>query len=373
MEESIMKKQKTKKRQLMFSLMLIGCLCLSVFVLSCTALMAENKVNVAYELRMNGHADSALVMLDEIILANPDHAVAYYERARAKKHIMGATKAKPDMTGIISDAARACELDPDNLIYAYFCANAKFLAVYIDLMMGIEDVEVKLDEALLEFERTLELQDCFASSLITLTEVNAMLGGEYGADFAKAEYYAELLEKCNPDEGLRARALLLPDEASLLEYWLETYESHEACAVASEELGRAYLLEGDLENGKKYIDEAISLDSDNKYLILDLARATMANAMQNADKDLGVQAVAIFQEFLDLNPDAPASLKAYTYRWMAVVSANIIDDQANATKYEEKMDKLDPFCSRAFGAPSMGLFVPPDVLPGFVGYYSRPF
>ena len=78
-----MKKKKLKKRPLMLSVMLVGCLSLSVFVLSCEGLKADNKVNDAYEIRMAGHADSAIVILDKFIQENPENAVAYYERARA--------------------------------------------------------------------------------------------------------------------------------------------------------------------------------------------------------------------------------------------------------------------------------------------------
>ncbi len=368
-----MKKQKSKKKPIILSLMIVGCLSLSVWMLSCNGLKADNKVIDAYELRMAGHADSAVVMLDNFILENPENAVAYYERARAKKHIMKAGQGKFSIDEIIVDADKACELDPENLIYAYFCAHAKFLTVYIDLMQGKEDVKAKLDDALLAFDKTLELQACLPSSLITLTEINLMLAGEYGGDSTKAEYYAKVLEDCDPNEGLRARALYLNDEASLLEYWLKAYESHEASAIVSEELGRAYLITGDLENGKKYIEESVSLNPDNSIILIDLARASMMNAMQSGNKDYGMQAVESFKEYLELNPNAPGPIKAYVYRWMSKIYERVIGDQELADTYAEKEDELDPFCSRASGSPSLGLFVPPDVLSANVKYYSRPY
>ena len=62
-----MKKQKSKKKPIILSLMIVGCLSLSVLMLSCNGLKADNKVIDAYELRMAGHADSAVIVLDNFM------------------------------------------------------------------------------------------------------------------------------------------------------------------------------------------------------------------------------------------------------------------------------------------------------------------
>ena len=124
---------------------------------------------------------------------------------------------------------------------------------------------------------------------------------------------------------------------------------------------------------KKYIDEAVRLNPENSFIIIDLARASMMNAMQTQDKDLAQGAIDEFKRFLELNPKAPRPVKAYVYGGMGMICARIIGDQDLADKYFEKKDQADPFCSRASGAPNMGLFVPPDVMPDRIGYYSRPF
>lgn len=366
-----MKTKKKKTENMMSAYFLAGILCLSFAFLSCTG-QKTDVVQQAYELRLDGYADSAIVVLDNIILEDPENASAYYERARARKHIMKGT-GQYGITDILADAEKACELDPGNVIYAHFCANAKFLDVYIDLMQGQEEVEAKLDDAILEFERTLELKPCFAPSLITLIEIYTWLVDESEVDYAKAEHYVGLLDQCDPIEGLIGQALLLPNEKKLLKFWLNEYESHEANAIIAENLGRAYLLDGDVENGKKYIEEAVSLNPDNSIILLDLARACLMNAMQSQDKELGTQAVEAFKEYLEQDPRAPGPVKAYTYGMMALCSARILEDQALADEYMAQKEALDPFCSRASGAPGMALFAPPDVLVDDIGYYSRPF
>jgi tetratricopeptide (TPR) repeat protein len=363
---------KMKKTKMMLVLMLGGAICLSWISMSCTFLQAKDKVTQAYELRMDGHADSALLLLDEIILSEPDNAKAYYERARAGKHLMLAA-GKQDIEPIIADAAKASELDPESEIYAYFSARMKFLAVYIDIMQGKEEVSEKLDDAIVAFERVLELDPCCASVLVSLTEIYAMLPPEMGGEQEKAVFYSNKLSTCNAIQGLRADALLLDEENGLLEFWLEEYEANETNAIISEELGRAYLLAGDMENGKKYIEETISLDPETNIILIDLGRAYAMTAMQSSDKAMAEKAIEIFQQYIELEPDAPAPVKAFAYGMMSLSCKRILGDEVRGNEFAEKKDALDPFCSRAFGSPGMELFVRPDVLSDDVEYYSRPF
>lgn len=363
---------KMKKTKMMLVLMLGGMICLSWITMSCAFLQAKDQVTQAYELRMDGHADSALLLLDEIILAEPDNAKAYYERARAGMHLMLAA-GEPHIEPIIADAAKASELDPESEIYAYFSARMKFLAVYLDIMQGKEEVKQKLDDAIAAFERVLELDPCCASVLVSLTEINAMLPPEMGGEPEKAVFYSNKLSTCNAIQGLRADALLLDEENGLLEFWLDEYEANEPNAIITEELGRAYLLAGDMENGKKYLEESISLNPEMNMILLDLGRAYAMTAMQSSDKEMAEKAIETFQQYIELEPDAPAPVRAFAYGMMALSCVRILGDEERGNEYSEKKDALDPFCSRAFGSPGMELFVKPDVLSDNIGYYSRPF
>lgn len=361
-----------KKRTGIIALMVLSVLSLCWTGLSCTFLKAQDKVTSAYELRMSGHADSAITVLNDIVNNEPDNALAYYELSRAKMHMMLGT-GEYGIEEIIADAARANELDNDNAAFAYMEASYKFLDVYIQLMQGNEDIEEKLKLSVNAYEDVLAIMPCCPAVLITLTEIHSMLPEEMGGDKATSEHYCLLLESCDPEESLKAKALMLDNESDLLEYWVEAYGQAGENALISEELGRAYLMNGDIDNAKKYLYEAHSLKPEKDIVLIDLARAMMMQAMQEQDKELAGEALGVFEEYLEEYPDAPGPLKAYAYRMMAMVSGRILGNADLAEEYNLKKELCDPFCSRAFGAPSMALFVEPGVMPEGTGYYSRPF
>jgi hypothetical protein len=54
---------------------------------SCTGQKLDKTVQQAYELRMNGQADSAKVLLEQVIAEDSTNAAALYELARTEHHI----------------------------------------------------------------------------------------------------------------------------------------------------------------------------------------------------------------------------------------------------------------------------------------------
>jgi len=368
-----MKNIKKSERIIVMILMLTGVIFLSFYATSCTDTYSRNNSVVdAYELRMDGKADSAVVLLSKVILDEPDNAMAYYELARTKTHLM-LGGGKYQIGEIIENSSKACELDPDNLAYAFFDANTKFLDVYIDLMRGKEGISDKLDISLAAFKKALAIDSCNTSMLITVTEINSMLPPEYGGSREEAIKYAGLTADCNQIEGLKAYAFTLPADGNLLNYWLEIYDTYDANATILEELGRAYLLEGELEKGRQYIEEAIAMDAEKSILYIDLGRAYMMNAMENQNHDTGAEAIRMYQRYISSNPDATNPMKAYLYRMIAVTGKRITGNEELANNFMKKQEETDPFCSRAFGAPSPNLFIPPDEIPTASAYYSRPF
>lgn len=353
-------------------ILLTGTLFMCWNMTSCTLLKAENQVNTAYDLRMNGHADSAVILLNNIIKDDPENASAYYELARAKMHILLSGR-KYVIKDIIADASKASELDPDNEAFAYFKAKTTFLNVYMQLMQGSNDVQADFQASVDAFEDVLKIEACCPSVLISLTEIYSMLPEEMGGNRTKAETYAAKLESCDPVQGLKATALLQPNEEELLNYWIDAYENNEENAVISEELGRAYLMNGDIESAKKYMQEAHRLNPENCMVLIDLGRATMMLAMESQDKKMGEDAINVYQEYLTEYPDAPDPMKAYIYGMMGLTCNRIIGNQTLADEYISQKNALDPFCSRAFGSPSLALFVAPGEMYEGTGYYSRPF
>jgi len=368
-----MKTKKKKTKNLMSVYFLAGILCLSFSFLSCTGQKTDDVAQLAYDLRVSGHADSAIAVLNVALESNPENAAAWYELARAKHHALLAGQ-KYEISEIVANASEASVLEPGNVVYAYYEGTIKFLDVYMDLMRGKEEVREKMLASNEAFERALKADACYAPAMITLIEINAMLSEEEGGDYTKAETYVAQLNKCSPVNGLKGQVFLLPEDASLVEFWQAAYEANPGEATVADELGRAWLLDGDIENGRKFIEEAVSLDPDKSSALIDLGRAMLMFAREDPEnaKSLAVDAIAAFQQYLDMNPDAPGSIKAYTYKTMSRAS-KMSGDESKAEEYGAKANELDPFRSRASGSPSEYLYIAPGVVPENTNYFSRPF
>ena len=368
-----MKTKKKKNKNLMSAYFLAGILCISFSFLSCIEQKADDVVQQAYDLRISGHADSAIAVLNVTLESDPGNAAAWYELARAKHHALLAGQ-KYEISEIVANASEASVLEPGNVAYAYYEGIIKFLDVYMDIMRGKEEVKEKMLASGEAFEKALKVDACYAPALITLIEINAMLPPEMGGDYQKAENYAAQLNECSPVNGLKGQVFLLPEDASLVEFWQIAYEANPGDATVAEELGRAWLMDGNIINGRQFIEEAVSLDPDKSSVFLDLGRATTMFAMRDSAnaKSLAVDALTAFQQYLDMNPDAPGSIKAFTYQMMARAS-NILGDESKAEEYGAKTKELDPFRSRASASPPEYLFVAPGIVPENTTYFSRPF
>ena len=368
-----MKTKKKKTKNMMSAYFLTGILYLSFSFLSCTGQKTDDVAQQAYDLRISGHADSAIAVLNAALESNPENAAAWYELARAKHHAVLAGQ-KYEISEIVANASEASVLEPGNIIYAYYEGNIKFLDVYMDIMRGKEDVKEKMLTSNEALEKTLKIDACYTPALVTLIEINTMLPAEMGGDYQKAENFVVQLDECSPLNGLKGQVFLLPEDASLVEFWQTAYEANPDEATVAEELGRAWLLEGNIENGRKFIEEAVSRDPDKSPALIDLGRAIVMSAMRDSDnaKSLAVDAIAAFQQYLDMNPDAPGSIKAYIYKMMSRAS-KMSGDESKAEEYAAKANELDPFRSRISGSPSECLYVAPGVVPENGNYFSRPF
>jgi ferric-dicitrate binding protein FerR (iron transport regulator) len=72
-----------------FSLVAMGIIFLIFFVgiISCTGQKTNNEVFEAYNLRINGHADSAHLLLEQITNENSENAQAWYELCRTTQQL----------------------------------------------------------------------------------------------------------------------------------------------------------------------------------------------------------------------------------------------------------------------------------------------
>lgn len=342
-------------------------------LLSCKGPEVDKTVIEAYELRMNGKADEAKAMLEQVISDEPDNALAHYELARTKYHIMLSALKELEITleDMRQSIDKAIENDPDNVIYPFFAARVAFFPAYMALQRNQPEAKEKVAKLCSIYESVLKLKPDYHEAMLHLVEIYGLLPEDMGGDKAKAEEYAQKLEEMNEIFGAKARAILLPDEADIVDYWQKVLEKQEGNAEVFKDLGRAYFLKDRAEEGTKCFEEAVQIDPEQNVLILDLARYYAMTMRDETKREAaGPMAEKMFRRYLDSEPILP--LKAFALRMLANLK-RIMGDKEEAKALREEVDTIDPFVSKAFGVPTPDLFIPPGEIYRGHRYLFFPF
>lgn len=339
---------------------------------TCNANIAQK----AYELRMGGNADAALVLVEEAVEENPDNAAAWYELARTKAHIgLGNPRSMIEgMKAMQTAAEKAAELEPDNLIYAIWKAGACGTSAYIALKQQAPDAKDKIQEYVSACEYVLELKPDYHEARLALVEYLSMLSPEMGGDPVKAETYAKELEKADAVFGAQARELMLPEDSDLIAFWQKVLKKNPNNADVLDRLGKAYFYEQKPEKGIEYLKQAIKLDAGKNTLHLDIARYYMYQAMRDQEKlkELAPKMNAAFEAYINSKPTPVKPMLAYAKGWQGQIKSRS-GDKEGGDKLREEAKALDPNYSKATGVPGQNLFIPPDQIPRGFSYYTRPF
>jgi len=357
------------------SVMAIGIagLCLSLMFWSCTSQKTLNPAQQAYELRINGNADSARVLLEQALAADSTNAAAWYELARTKHHIgLGNPRALfENLENLHQTIARAVEYDPDNVTYSFYNGYVSYCVAFAYLMMGQPDAVLRVAEVVSAYEDVLNLKPDYFEAKLYLVEVLG-LPAKMGGDSTQAEAYVQQLEAAGATYAAKARELRLPEDADRISFWQAVVEKNPGNADAIEQLGKAYLYQENSEQGTKYLEEAMNADPERELLILDLARYYLMAGMQDSAKRETVLPLAekFIQKYLETDPISP--LKAYAYELSAKAKFGLGDNEtANALR--EEAGAIDPNFSKAFGVPPAILFEKPNEISHYHTYFFRPF
>jgi len=343
---------------------------------SCAAQPFDKKVQQAYELRMNGQADSAKVILKQVLSKDSTNAAAWYELARLKHH-MGLNSPRDLIDGmavIQQTVQRAVDNDPDNVIYQFYLANIRFTNLYIALKMEKDEAKTNLTKVVECFNSVLALEpDCHQAKL-SLIELYAKLPTEMGGDMSVAEKYAQEFEAADIALKSKAKELVLPNDSSRVGFWQPIISLHQPNAEVFEALGKAYLAENDQINALKYFEKAIKLDANKNYLYMDLGRKNIMQVMRNPDKldSLSIQIINTFETYLNSQPEPINPLKAFALSKMAMVKFRT-GNQDEGKKLSLRAKEYDVYYSKAFAIPSQILFDPPDKISRTYNYFFRPF
>ena len=136
---------------------------------------SQEVVMDAYNLRMQGKVQEAKALLEQAISENPDNADAYYELARIEWY-QGLGWTEKDDFDIAADLQnlidKAVEIDPDNVIYAYFAGCAGIGRIYLSFVTGDQPgAKENLAGTIEAFESALELKPDYHQAMLHLVDL----------------------------------------------------------------------------------------------------------------------------------------------------------------------------------------------------------
>jgi len=361
-----------------FSLISMGIFLSLIFVgiISCTGQKTNDGVIAAYELRINGKADSAEVLLQQFTTRNPENAQAWYELCRTKQQLGMANPR--EIKESLDDALRYINLavknDPDNAWYLSYKGGIETLHFYLGMQMGDESAAAYLDKLEKTYNLVYETDPSYYENMLTLVEFFGGLPPDMGGNAEKAEKYANELETANVIAGAKARELLMPEDADYVAFWKRIIKENPENADAEQALGRAYLFIENIDGAQMQYQKVIDLDPSRNSLYLDLGRYYMMMAMQNINLLDSVAPLIEeqFNKYLNSIPEPKNPMKAWVYGHMAMIQRHSGDEE-EAEKFMGMAEDLDPFYSQAFGKPGKSIYSPPDVVVHEQGYYLSPF
>lgn len=361
---NIVRKLRTNKLSLFLGFLIISCVMCSSFVTFSNS--NEKEVTEAFNLRIDGKANQAEKLLKELIKKDPTDASAHFELARTLNYMnmRGSTEAD-------SALQKALELEPDNVVYAYYNAKSCFLKAYIAMHQGNEAKE-HVNKACDEFLKVLELKSDYPEPLMYLVETYGYLPENMGGNKNKAEQYQKQLEKLDKFYGAKSKLVLMDENTDKVEYWNNYIRVNGENCAALKELGNAHIFNDDIDKAKEAFNKATELDKSQNIRLLDLARFHMMKVMQNRDlanKELPKAKVYIDQ-YLATNPIAP--LHAYALG-MKVKTEMFTGNKEAGEKLMAEAKSIDPYFSRAFGVPSMSIFEPPTQIDHHFQSFFSPF
>lgn len=355
---------------------LFSVLLLLNLTLDLNAQFKEESAHAAYELRMQGEILYAAAMLEKLTQQNKtEGGLVMYEMARVREHqsLGGAEWASPM---IIGQSQWAVSQDPRNLLFNYYDARARFLKAYMSLMTDGKTAGEDIRDAVEKLEKVLEIDPDFHEVRVRLTEIYSQLPADLAGDPEKAERHASYLESKDPYFGMLARAVMLPDSLSRVEFWKEQMETAGKDPRVGVKLGKAYLLDGKIENALPLFEKAMKADPAHNILLLHIARYHMYQAMW--DKNKAEEAIPLAEEaigkYLASEPEPDAPYRAWALGKLAMFK-RFKGDQEGFESLTKKASGIDPAFSKASGLPGPCLYTPPGELYRSGDYESflRPF
>lgn len=330
----------------------------------------------AFKLRMEGKIEKAGELLEKTLDENPEDAAAHYELARIEFHMALGDMSERHFVKAKQSIEEAVKNAPDNVMYRFFAGQIYYYDAYKSAMTGGPGTKEKLARTIGAFESALKLKPDYHQAMLYIVELYSEAPEEMGGDKSKAEQYTRKLEKLDEVFGAKGRALLLPEEIEEIDYWKEVLRKHRDNADVLEELGKAYLDDDKVDDAVRCFEEAVKIDSEKAFLFLDLSIYHTFRAMSSGrDSEVFQTSVksgdAAVARYIDSEPVLPMLAYAlgvqYKYKQLS------LGEEGPAEKLLERAEGLDPYFSKATGAPPPDLFIPPGEISENHRYLMRPF
>ena len=353
-------------------------ICCMTFILPCHGGDVDKAALNAYALRIQGKIDEAKKLLDQAISENPSNAYAHYELARIQFHMALGTGNPGKTMSMIGNAQesieRAAALEPQNAIYHLLAGHLNYLQFYYGLMTGDISKE-QFAKVVGAYKTVLNIRPDYPQVALYLVELYSQIPENAGGNASEAERYAKHLDETNNVFAAKARSILLPEETDKVEYWQDVLNKNQENTDVIEELAKAYLGAGKVEEAVSYFDKAIEIDPEKAYLFLDLSIYYSFQGMQaQGNKDLLQSCIekgdAALTRYLDSNPIQP--MRAYAIGVQAKYNF-ISGHQEKGQELVKEAMMLDPHFSKATGAPDPALFTRPNEISQRHRYLLRPF
>lgn len=344
---------------------------------SCSPASESGAAEAAFELRMSGKLDEAWQLLEDALARNPDYAAGHYELARIMLHAaLGHHPRKLDSLLIAAQQSidRAVAQDSGSAIYPFFAGQVGFMRAYLAMNLGEAAAAERVAGSCEAFEAALRVKPDYREARLHLIELYGLVPAEMGGDRSRAEAHMSELAKTDEVYGMKAQSVL--GEVSVAD-WQTLREKHPRNTDVLEELGKAYLWEGDLIASAKCFEEAVAIDSSKVILFLDLGRYHLIHTMElmRSEEQGELQmhlaaAETAMRRYLET--EHPAPMKAYALRMLSHVKHGA-GDKEERDRLKEEAKALDPYHSRATGSPGLVLFAPPGTILQDHRYLMRPF
>jgi len=368
-----MKSKTILKGHFQLSIILFLITVLSLLAYSCQDIAPDNRVMQAYELRINGNADSALSLLATVITEDSTNAQALFEIARTEHQIgLGdPSKLFNQINSMQVLIGKAVEYDPDNAIYIFYQGYLSYLNAYIAFMSQDPEAAAKVKDVVAVYESLLGQKPDYHEAVLYLVEILSV-PEDLGGDSLKAWEYARKLKEADAVFGAKAEEMLLLDDENRIEFWQGVLDAYPGNPEVLEQLGKAYLYQDNVKVGVDHLEEAMKADPGKNVLLLDIARYYLMASRGDSIKTAKYMPDAEAAVNSYLETDAIVPLKAYAYSIMAFVKEGMGEPEQIELMREMAVE-IDPNVSKAFGLPPMVLFSRPDELSHYYGYFSRPF